>query len=842
MSAPSIRIRLPPAWLFTLPPDPNPLTLPPPKDQRTFAAPFGINPDFYNGALEWKIPLTIASVYAATVMLLNKWNRSRGNKPWWISNTRLFFVFVIVHNVLLAVFSALVCWGMMRALAHIWPGRREYYLFGKPWPGLRTRNGLAGAADALCKVHGPRGFGDGVYYNAEAQAWERTNPLVLLGANGSPDPTDVGRLWNEGLAFWGFWFYLSKFYEVLDTFIIIAKGKRSSTLQTYHHTGAMLCMWAGIRYMSPPIWMFAFINSLIHTLMVCLHLTAFVFDADVFQYTYYTLSALSIKVPQRVKRTLTTMQIMQFLIGFTFAAAHLFVEYSVPVRTPYTITSTLTSIVSAASSAASNAATEVSSVAVAAAPVAAWLKKLAFRAAGEEGLAENVLNDFGSQRDIVEIIEKSVKYRIQYETVPCIDTQGEAFAIYLNLLYLTPLTFLFVRFFVRSYTRRGDPKAKRSTHGRRLSQAAQDAAMGVDRELDSLGKSAEDGVGELVEGLRRTASGSMRPATPSANQDGAVTPRSGDRRRVSANIERLGKKFEDSSEVAVEETSDPLNKVKSNGSAKAIRKKASEEHERLRNMWEEGMEGRPPTEGSFDITAKAKDAMADTAETAQITVQEPASDVVSKLEAAAEAAVSKAKQVVNGSTEPKALVDDLAESVQQTHSISNGGKPSPHLESGESRGTDASWENIQASQPSLKREDSALSSTGSAPKDGEGAGAHVDSATLTRVQSSDRNSSTNNSSPVRTSRIPRPKDTGSSSSRSRSPVKKAGGAVNGIARGATPRANGAASGDLITGEHEDDGVAAHHVEHDAAHPLGMAAGEETFAEKVGRSGNENGES
>jgi hypothetical protein len=29
-----------------------------------------------------------------------------------------------------------------------------------------------------------------------------------------------------------------------------------------------MCMWAGIRFMSPPIWMFVFVNSGIHALMV----------------------------------------------------------------------------------------------------------------------------------------------------------------------------------------------------------------------------------------------------------------------------------------------------------------------------------------------------------------------------------------------------------------------------------------------------------------------------------------------------------------------------------------------------------------------------------------------
>ena len=87
-----------------------------------------------------------------------------------------------------------------------------------------------------------------------------------------PDSTDVGRIWNEGLAFYGWLFYISKFYEMVDTAIILTKGKKSSVLQTFHHAGAMLCMWAGIRYMSPPIWMFVCINSFLHTIMVSSHM------------------------------------------------------------------------------------------------------------------------------------------------------------------------------------------------------------------------------------------------------------------------------------------------------------------------------------------------------------------------------------------------------------------------------------------------------------------------------------------------------------------------------------------------------------------------------------------
>ena len=201
------------------------------------------------------MPIIFATTYVISVFALNAYNKSRGNKPWWIARQWFFPGAVVIHNALLALYSLATFLAIFRAAAHT-------------VPSLTSGATLAEYADSLCKMHGPRGFGDATTFNTTINIWEAKNQLIKIGYNGNPDPTDVGRLWNEGLAFWGWLFYVSKFYEVLDTLLILAKGKRSATLQTYHHSGAMLCMWAGIRYMSPPIWMFVFVNSLIHTLMV----------------------------------------------------------------------------------------------------------------------------------------------------------------------------------------------------------------------------------------------------------------------------------------------------------------------------------------------------------------------------------------------------------------------------------------------------------------------------------------------------------------------------------------------------------------------------------------------
>lgn len=252
MSGPQVYLTLP---TFGFIPNSRPVPLPPPVKERSFRSPFGIEPTLFHAALRPEIPITFATIYIVSVLALNAFNRKRNHKPWWIARQWWFQWFVVVHNAVLTIYSTATFLAMCRAIAHT-------------WPGLNTETGLAGAADALCKMHGPRGLGDAATFNTTINIWEAKNTLIKLGYDSSPDPSDVGRLWNEGLAFWGWMFYISKFYEVLDTLIILAKGKRSATLQTYHHAGAMLCMWAGIRYMSPPIWMFVFINSFIHALMV----------------------------------------------------------------------------------------------------------------------------------------------------------------------------------------------------------------------------------------------------------------------------------------------------------------------------------------------------------------------------------------------------------------------------------------------------------------------------------------------------------------------------------------------------------------------------------------------
>jgi GNS1/SUR4 family len=56
-----------------------------------------------------------------------------------------------------------------------------------------------------------------------------------------------GTFWNEGgLGAWATAFYISKYYEFVDTWILIFKGKDASFLQVYHHAGIAFIFWAAV--------------------------------------------------------------------------------------------------------------------------------------------------------------------------------------------------------------------------------------------------------------------------------------------------------------------------------------------------------------------------------------------------------------------------------------------------------------------------------------------------------------------------------------------------------------------------------------------------------------------
>ena len=196
-------------------------------------------------------------------------------------------------------------------------------------------------------------------------------------------------------------------------------------------------------------------------------------------------------MPQQIKKTLTVLQIFQILFGSTYAFLHLFIAYDVPYYAVYRVMNNLTTALPTAASTASSAM----STAAQSVDFSAWLKKAALRAAGEEGLAENVRNSRGETFGIdavhaakVEKAQEQITYKLSMTRTHCLDTSGEVFAIIINLLYLAPLAYMFIAFFARYWTEgsEGDPPKRAALENAKVSaeQARDDVEQKVKEAME----------------------------------------------------------------------------------------------------------------------------------------------------------------------------------------------------------------------------------------------------------------------------------------------------------------------------------------------------------------------
>ncbi|GAX25230.1 hypothetical protein FisN_5Lh313 [Fistulifera solaris] len=118
-----------------------------------------------------------------------------------------------------------------------------------------------------------------------------------------------GSLWGEGgLGAWATVFYISKYYEFVDTWILVLKGKEASFLQVYHHTGIVLAMYGGVASQSAWLLFVVLLNSVIHTLM----------------YVYFFIKTISPNTEIKAARYLTMAQIGQFFTGIGCSVGVLF--------------------------------------------------------------------------------------------------------------------------------------------------------------------------------------------------------------------------------------------------------------------------------------------------------------------------------------------------------------------------------------------------------------------------------------------------------------------------------------------------------------------------------------
>ena len=93
-------------------------------------------------------------------------------------------------------------------------------------------------------------------------------------------------------------FYISKYYEFFDTFLLYLNGKKPIFLQKYHHVGAVICWHLSYVYKVDCVWIPSIANSFVHTIM----------------YSYYLGCLLKIKQVRFIKKYITFLQLTQLIV------------------------------------------------------------------------------------------------------------------------------------------------------------------------------------------------------------------------------------------------------------------------------------------------------------------------------------------------------------------------------------------------------------------------------------------------------------------------------------------------------------------------------------------------
>ncbi|KAJ5701280.1 hypothetical protein N7488_008828 [Penicillium malachiteum] len=254
----SIGLTFPTRDIFKIPPQPALHT--PSGLQNTAAGnlfyPFDVNDTLYHTSMSFDFVLTFVAIYVATVHLLNQYNAAHQYRPWALTRTPLFKLVMLVHNASLALFSAWCLGGMIHTHYRHWNSARS---------GLELS--YSACAEFVCQFDSTS-YRSKLFCSANNPATGLTYDCVIRLTHDNCAVLNKTKTPSEGLIYIYWIFYMSKFYEIVDTLIILARGKTSSTLQTFHHAGVVLIGWTGLRNESPMAPPGAMMNAGVHTLMV----------------------------------------------------------------------------------------------------------------------------------------------------------------------------------------------------------------------------------------------------------------------------------------------------------------------------------------------------------------------------------------------------------------------------------------------------------------------------------------------------------------------------------------------------------------------------------------------
>eukprot|EP01126_Amoeba_proteus_P042919 TRINITY_DN4677_c0_g1_i1.p1 TRINITY_DN4677_c0_g1~~TRINITY_DN4677_c0_g1_i1.p1 ORF type:complete len:289 (-),score=39.26 TRINITY_DN4677_c0_g1_i1:219-1085(-) len=160
-------------------------------------------------------------------------------------------------------------------------------------------------------------------YMADKKPYSLKTPLVLwnfslalfsLVGTVMILPLHAGAILTRGLSYdlcnydeeyltpWTFIFCLSKIPEFLDTFFLVLRKRPVIFLHWYHHVATMWFCWMAVATQLQCGGAFATLNLAVHSIM----------------YTYFGFSSLGVRFPQLIRKGITSLQILQMVVGLEF--------------------------------------------------------------------------------------------------------------------------------------------------------------------------------------------------------------------------------------------------------------------------------------------------------------------------------------------------------------------------------------------------------------------------------------------------------------------------------------------------------------------------------------------
>ena len=193
----------------------------------------------YDFSLDFRVPMTVAILYVTAACAFQRRSGDLRTEAGTTSQNRGLFWLTITHNSVLAIYSAASFIGFATVV---------WFVFRTAWTAGNVEQRVGRVADVLCHV--------------------QDHHEQLMNGSTAAIPLELRHVWRDGVATYGWFFYMSKIYELADTFVLVSRGKSPGLFQIYHHTGALLCVWAGLVLKATPLWSFIFMNCGIHAAMV----------------------------------------------------------------------------------------------------------------------------------------------------------------------------------------------------------------------------------------------------------------------------------------------------------------------------------------------------------------------------------------------------------------------------------------------------------------------------------------------------------------------------------------------------------------------------------------------